>query len=114
MSHPHKGGGGCWTPPTHPLTEKQKRAQFCFPTHPPEFRKYPSHARRSFSGSVLKNVNTYPPVTHIFLKRPFHTAFKKYTHTPPPPQRNNILAHWANSAEKPVKMPKPSELAHSE
>ena len=27
-----------------------------------------------------------PPPTHTFLKWPFHTDFKKYTYTPPPPQ----------------------------
>ena len=64
---------------------------------------------------MLKNVNTYPPLTHIFLKRPYCTDFKKYTHTPPPPTpRNNILVHWAKSAEKPMKMPKPTELAQTE
>ena len=34
--------------------------------------------------SVLKNMVTYPPFTHTFLKQPFLTDFKKYTHTPPP------------------------------
>ena len=33
--------------------------------------------------SVLKNMVSYPPLTHTFLKRPFLTDFKKYTHTPP-------------------------------
>ena len=33
---------------------------------------------------VLKNMVTYPPFTHTFLKWPFLTNFKKYTHTPPP------------------------------
>ena len=35
------------------------------------------------SASVLKNMVTYAPFTHTFLKRPFLTDFKKYTHTPP-------------------------------
>ena len=34
--------------------------------------------------SALKNMVTYPPPTHTFLKRPFLTDFKKCTHTPPP------------------------------
>ena len=38
-----------------------------------------------------------PPPTHTFLKRPFLTDFKKYTHTPPP-QRDEILAHWTKSS----------------
>ena len=32
---------------------------------------------------LLQNVIIYPPPTHTFLKRPFLTDFKKYTHTPP-------------------------------
>ena len=35
------------------------------------------------SASVHKNMVTYPPPTHTFLKRPFLTDFKKHTHTPP-------------------------------
>ena len=35
------------------------------------------------SASALKNMVTYPPPTHTFLKRPFLTDFKKHTHTPP-------------------------------
>ena len=35
------------------------------------------------SASVLKNMVTYPPPTHTFLKWPFLTGFKKYTHIPP-------------------------------
>ena len=35
------------------------------------------------SASVLKNMVTYPPLTHTFLKRLFLTDFKKYTHTTP-------------------------------
>ena len=35
------------------------------------------------SASVLKNMVTYPPPTHTFLKRPFLTDFEKHTHTPP-------------------------------
>ena len=35
------------------------------------------------SASVLKNMVTYPPPTHAFLKQPFLTDFKKHTHTPP-------------------------------
>ena len=41
------------------------------------------------SASVLKNMVTYPPPTHTFLKWPFHTDFKKYTYTPPPPPGNS-------------------------
>ena len=33
--------------------------------------------------SVLKNMVTYPPPTHTFLKWPFLTDFGKHTHTPP-------------------------------
>ena len=33
--------------------------------------------------SMLKNIVSYPPLTHAFLKWPFLTDFKKYTHTPP-------------------------------
>ena len=41
--------------------------------------------------SVLKTVTTYAPPTHIFLKRPFLTDFKKHMHThPPPPYRTNF------------------------
>ena len=32
---------------------------------------------------MLKNIVSYPPLTHAFLKWPFLTDFKKYTHTPP-------------------------------
>ena len=35
------------------------------------------------SASVLKNMVTYPPPTHTFLKWPFLTDFGKHTHTPP-------------------------------
>ena len=35
------------------------------------------------SALVLKNMVTYPPPTHTFLKRPFLTDFGKHTHTPP-------------------------------
>ena len=35
------------------------------------------------SASVLKNIVTYPPPTHTFLKWPFLTDFEKHTHTPP-------------------------------
>ena len=34
--------------------------------------------------SMLKNIVSYPPLTHAFLKWPFLTDFKKYTYTPPP------------------------------
>ena len=51
-----------------------------------------------------------PPPTHIFLKRPFLTDFKKYT---PPPQRDEILAHWTKSSQNPGKVPKPTVLAHN-
>ena len=33
--------------------------------------------------SVLKNMVTYPPPTHTFLKRRFLTDFEKHTQTPP-------------------------------
>ena len=36
------------------------------------------------SALVLKNMVTYPPPTHTFLKRRFLTDFEKHTHTPPP------------------------------
>ena len=70
------------------------------------------HLHRSTSGSGLKNVNTNPPP----LPNPYisETAFPHRSKHIPPPQRNNILAHWAKSAENPVKMPKPTKLAHSE
>ena len=32
---------------------------------------------------LLKNVTIYPPPAYTFLKRPFLTDFKKYTHTLP-------------------------------
>ena len=54
-----------------------------------------------------------PPQTYTFLKGPFLTDFKKYTHTPPP-QGNDILAHWTESSENLGKVPKPTELAHYE
>ena len=54
------------------------------------------------SASVLKNMVTYPPPTHTFLKRPFLTDFKKYTHTPPPPLQNEILVLWTKN-EKTLK-----------
>ena len=39
---------------------------------------------------LLKNVTIYPPAppTHMFLKRPFRTDFKKHTPPPPPTGRN--------------------------
>ena len=40
--------------------------------------------RSPMCSSVLKNVSTYPPLTHTFLKRPFLTDFKNYTPPPPP------------------------------
>ena len=46
-----------------------------------------------------------PPPGPTFLKRPFLTDFKKYTHTPHPPQGNEILAHRTKSSEKPGKVP---------
>ena len=54
-----------------------------------------------------------PPQTHTFLKRPFLTDLKKYTHTPPPPPRDEILAHWTKSSQNPGKVPKPTALAHT-
>ena len=44
------------------------------------------------SASVLKNMVTYPPPTHTFLKRPFLTDFKKHSHTPPPPPK--VTTFW--------------------
>ena len=55
---------------------------------------------------------SYPPQTHTFLKRPFLTDFKKYTHTPP--QSDEILVHWTKSSQNGGKMPKPTVLAHNE
>ena len=53
--------------------------------------------RVDFAALVLKNVTTYPPPpTHTFLKCPFLTDFKKFTHTPPP-LRNEILVHWTKN-----------------
>ena len=43
------------------------------------------------SASVLKNMVTYPPPTHTFLKRRFLTDFEKHTHTPP--QGDDILVY---------------------
>ena len=54
-----------------------------------------------------------PSPTHTFLKRPFLTYFKKNTHTPPP-QRDEIWAHWTNSLQNPAKVPKPTVMAHYE
>ena len=52
-----------------------------------------------------QNVTTCPPPqTHIFLKRPFLTDFKKYIHTPPSDQK------FTN----PGKVPNPTVLAHNE
>ena len=51
------------------------------------------------SASVLKNMVTYPPPTHTFLKWPFPTDFKKYTHTPPPPQVTTCLHIGAKVVE---------------
>ena len=51
------------------------------------------------SASVLKNMVTYPPPTHTFLKWPFLTDFKKYTHTPPPPQVTTCLHIGAKVVE---------------
>ena len=53
-----------------------------------------------------------PPLTHTFLKRPFLTDFKKYSHTPP--QQDEILVHWTKSSSNLGKVPKPTVLAHSE
>ena len=42
--------------------------------------------RAVFAAVVLKNVTPPPPIhppTHTFLKWPFLTDFRKYTHTPP-------------------------------
>ena len=52
-----------------------------------------------------------PPQTHTFLKRPFLTDFKKYTHSPP--QSDEILARWTKSSQNGGKMPKPTVLAHN-
>ena len=43
------------------------------------------------SASVLKNMVTYPPPTHTFLKRRFLTDFEKHTHTPPTPK---VTTFW--------------------
>ena len=53
------------------------------------------------SASVLKNMVTYPPPTHTFLKRPLLTDFKKY-HIPPPQvtTRLHIGAKVVEIAEK--------------
>ena len=37
---------------------------------------------RSFAAPVAEKCDHPPPPTHTFLKRPFLTDFKKYTHTP--------------------------------
>ena len=65
------------------------------------------------SASVLKNMVTYPPPTHTFLKWPFPTDFKKYTHTPPPPG-DDMFAHRSKSRRNCRKVPKPTKLAGSE
>ena len=54
------------------------------------------------SASVLRNMVTYPPPTHTFLKRRFLTDFKKYTHTPPPQVKTclHIEAKVVEIAEK--------------
>ena len=50
------------------------------------------------SASVLNIWSPIPPFTHTFLKQPFLTDFKKYTHYPPPPPlRNEILVHWTKN-----------------
>ena len=41
-------------------------------------------ALSNFQLGAQKCDQLHPPVTHTFLKRPFLTDFKKYTHTPPP------------------------------
>ena len=41
-------------------------------------------ALSKFTALFAQNVTSYPPPpTHAFLKWPFLTDFKKYTHTPP-------------------------------
>ena len=54
-----------------------------------------------------------PPLTHAFLKWPFLTDFKKYTHTPPP-LRNEILVLWTKNGENPENTRICSALAYSE
>ena len=45
-------------------------------------------AASNFGPRFCKNMVSDPPPTHTFLKQPFFTDFKKYTHTPPPKGRN--------------------------
>ena len=61
---------------------------------------------------MLKNIVSYPPLTHAFLKWPFLTDFKKYTH--PPPLRNEILVLWTKNGENPENTRICSALAYSE
>ena len=68
--HPHTP-----TPP-HPHTHTRHRT----PTH-----HIPSHSYVClfWGRGVGYAIYSYPPLTHAFLKWPFLTDFKKYTHTPP-------------------------------
>ena len=48
---------------------------------------------------VEKCEHLSPPKTRTFLKRPFLTDFKKYTH-PPPFLHRDMLVHWSKSGKK--------------
>ena len=55
--------------------------------------------------ATLKNVT--PPPTHTFLKWRFLADFKKYTHTPPPPQVTTCLHMEAKVVENAEKCQNP-------
>ena len=61
---------------------------------------------------VLTNVTTYPPPNPYISEAAFSCRFQKVHTYPPPPQRNDILAHRTENSENLRKVPKPTELAH--
>ena len=57
-------------------------------------------------------VNRQLPCLHTNSHHGLFSQSSKNIHIPP--QRNDMLAHWTESSENLGKMPKPTELAHSE
>ena len=70
-------------------------------------------AASNFGPRFCKNMVLDPPPTHTFLKRPFLTDFKKYTHTLPTGRKFGALDQKIIK-KRGGKVPKPTVLAHNE
>ena len=105
----HSQAGRClpqWSPSTCGRGQQCERFGFGIISGP--LCIAPSCVSSSFQLFAQKCGHLSPlPLTHTFLKRPFLTDFKKYTHPPPPPKGSDILVHQTKSSKTPGKCQNP-------